>query len=177
MLTGPLPEQVDHRKLVKDRARLQGTIPLHRFLRLVQSLESDAGEVQAKLEFRRSSQRTASVIATASVNTSLICQSCLGEVNYLLDVRVQLTLVDSDEGLLELDQDEDGFVVADQLVPLVDLLEDELILDLPMVPRHQTDDCQGELAQVASTKAGKAEVVIKEGTYRPFAGLSRRQDK
>lgn len=183
MLTRSLPERVDHRKLVNDQAILQGTIPLHRFTRLVQSLERDAGDLNARLEFRKGGKRRTLVVGRANVEVSLICQACLDSLVYSLDVEVRLNLVNSDSDLLELDLSENGLVVESNLAVLVDLFEDELIVNLPMVPRHEDGKCRDTSGFVSdvfnksltenSTKNGE----MGEDRVRPFAALSEMQEQ
>ena len=164
MLTGPLPEQVDHRKLVSDRAILQGIIPLHRFSRLARLLENDDGNAQIRLEFRKGKKQQTLVVGKAQLEASLICQACLESLKIPLEVRVRLILVGSVQELLDLKQSEDGLVIDAELVKLVDLLEDELIVSLPMVPRHNLGTC--------GMFVDKPEQADIEETHRPFAALS-----
>ncbi|MBQ74453.1 MAG: hypothetical protein CMQ20_05435 [Gammaproteobacteria bacterium] len=169
MLTGPLPERVNHRKLVSDRTILQGTIPLNRFSRLVQSLESDQGTVQTRLEFKKK-QKQALVVGEASIEVSLVCQACLEIVKNRMEVGFQLILVNSQRALSELDQSQDGLVVEGELVGLVDLFEDELIISLPMVPRHNEGECES-MVEVPGTP----DADIRD-THRPFEALSKIQE-
>ncbi len=168
MLTGPLPEQVDHRKLVSDRAILQGIIPLHRFSRLVRLLESGDGNVRIRLEFRKRKKQQTLVLGKARFEASLICQACLESLKFPLEIRVRLILVSAEPELRELKQGEDGLVIDAKLVKLVDLLEDELIVSLPMVPRHNFGTCGMFVA-----KPERADI---EETHRPFAALSIMQE-
>ncbi len=142
MLTRVLPERIDHRKLVNDGAILQGIIPLNRFARLTQSLEGNEGILHARLEFRRGSKHRTLVVGKANVDVRLTCQSCLDSIVTTLGIDVRLTLVNSDSELLELELGEDGIVVESNLATLVDFYEDELILNLPMVARHEDGKCQ-----------------------------------
>ena len=167
MLTGPLPERVDYLKLVSDRAVLQGIIPLHRFSRLAQLLENDNGNVQVRLEFQKARKRRALVVGHASIETRLICQTCLLPLTVPVEVTVRLNLVRSNQALFELNQDEDGLVVEDSLVALVDLIEDELIVNLPMVPRHETACYEETVERPIQAETGE--------TQRPFAALSEMQ--
>jgi uncharacterized protein len=190
MLTRSLPQRVDHRKLVNDQALLQGTIPLKRFTRLTQSLEGDAGDLHASLEFRKGRKRRTLVIGKAKVEVKLVCQSCLDSLMYSLDIEIRLNLVGSKPELRELQLDEDGLLVESNLVELVDLFEDELIVNLPMVPRHVTGECQDtfnhlgkninvgvnenvDMSFDASTNSNDAD----EQKVRPFAALAELQEK
>ena len=164
MLTGPLPEQVDYRKLVSDRALLQGIIPLHRFSRLARLLESNDGKAQVRLEFRKGKKRQTLVLGKAQLEASLICQACMEPLKIPLEIGVRLILVSSVREIFDLKQSEDGLVIDAKLVKLVDLLEDELIVSLPMVPRHNPGTCE--------MYVDKPELSDIEETHRPFAALS-----
>ncbi len=189
MLIRSLPQRVDHRKLVNDRAILQGTIPLNRFTRLTQSLEGDAGDLLASLEFRKGRRRRTLVVGKANVEVRLVCQSCLDSLVHLLDIEIRLNLVNSYSELLELELDEDGLVVESNLVELVDFYEDELIVNLPMVPRHVKGECQETFNHLdRNFNVGLNEIdEIFDGDrhsgdaggqkVRPFAGLAELQEK
>ena len=74
-----------------------------------------------------------------------------------------------------LHEDDDGLVCEDELILLVDLLEDELILALPMVGKHPEGECK-PAADVAAEPNTAVEPADRKGaskdTYRPFAGLA-----
>lgn len=167
MLTGPLPEQVDHRNQVSDGAILQGIIPLHRFSRLARLLDSDDGNAQVRLEFRKHKKQRTLAIGKASLEAGLVCQTCLETFKIPLQIGIRLILVNSESELLELRQSEDGLVVDSRLVTLVDLFEDELIISLPMVPKHSSGTC-GEF----NREPGPAD---NRETHQPFAALSKMQ--
>lgn len=185
MLTRPLPERVDHRKLVNDGAILQGAIPLLRFTRLLQSLEGDSGYLTVSLEFRKGRKHKSMVIGEAKGDLSLVCQTCLAPVTYLVDVKVQLSLVKSESELCELELREDGLVVESALVPLVDFYEDELIVNLPMIPRHEEGKCHATLHFVNEFADERIAENVGEspgdgpgnGKARPFAELSEMRSK
>ena len=187
MLTRSLPQRVDHRKLVNDQAILQGTIPLNRFTRLTQSLEGDAGDLHASLEFRRGRKRRTLVIGKAKVEVMLVCQSCLNSLVHFLDIEIRLNLVSSNPELRELQLDEDGLLVESNLVELVDLFEDELIVNLPMVPRHVTGECQDTFNHLDKNinvsinenvdKSFDGSTNADEQKVRPFAALAELQEK
>ncbi len=104
----------------------------------------------------------------------MICQACMGQVDVPMQVEIGLTLVNSEERLLELDLSEDGLLVESKLLPVADLFEDELILHLPMAPRH-TD---GECATATDIPAAKEETTTSQvETHQPFAGLRKLQEE
>lgn len=66
----------------------------------------------------------------------LQCQRCLGNVDLALQIDSQLELAANEAEILAAD-DEVERVVARRDMNVVDLVEEELILALPMVPRHE----------------------------------------
>ena len=172
MLTRSLPQRVDHRKLVNDQAILQGTIPLNRFTRLTQSLEGDAGDLHASVEFRKGNKLRTLVNGKAKVEVMLVCQSCLGSLVHVLEIEIHLNLVNSYPKLRELELDEDGLMVESNLVELVDLFEDELIVNLPMVARHVTGECQDTFNHLDKN----INVGINENVDESFDGSANSND-
>jgi uncharacterized metal-binding protein YceD (DUF177 family) len=143
----------------------------------------------ASLEFRRGRRRRTLVVGKANVEVRLVCQSCLDSLVHLLDIEIRLNLVNSYPELLELELDEDGLVVESNLVELVDFYEDELIVNLPMVPRHVKGECQDTFNHLdRNVNVGLNEIdEIFDGDrhsgdaggqkVRPFAGLAELQEK
>jgi uncharacterized protein len=66
----------------------------------------------------------------------LECQRCLGDVDLPLRFVTRLELAASEAVLLAADDDIER-VVTGRDMSVVDLVEDELILALPMVPKHE----------------------------------------
>lgn len=163
MLTGPLPRQLDHRKMAEQKARLEGLVPIKAFDRLADMLSSSQGDIKVSLQFRKGKKHRVLVTGECSGEVSLICQACLEPVLLPIHATVNTLLVDSVDELLELDQEEDGVVYSDKYITLEALLEDDLILSLPMVPRHDEQNC----GLVVSTSEKS-----KGDTWRPFAGLA-----
>jgi uncharacterized protein len=69
----------------------------------------------------------------------LDCQRCLAPVCVPIDVDTELELADS-EAEIATAEDEVDRVLATPAMALAALVEDELLLALPMVPRH--DACE-----------------------------------
>jgi uncharacterized protein len=89
------------------------------------------------------------------------------------DVALQIV---SDESKLErLSENEDAIVAPDKVISVAELIEDELILAMPMIPRHEDGQCP-------ETDYEREVVVLQEvqevqTTYRPFADLAKTIDK
>lgn len=121
--------------MVQSRRSFTGSLPLARFNRLAGSLAGSEGEVAYQLDFDRDSFGTSLLQLKATAQLPLMCQRTL-EV-YLqpvaLDQQLGLIRDESEESAL-LPEYEALLVGADGHLDLVDVIEDELILALPLVP-------------------------------------------
>jgi uncharacterized protein len=130
-----LPDQVDVWRMVSGRRCFSGQLSLASLPRLRDSLADVGGSVDFELEFGTDEFDQAYVGLRAQGELPLICQRTL-EV-YRQPVAVSMRL-----GLIRREQDEAGLlpgyeaflVPADGMIAPSDLIEDELILALPLVP-------------------------------------------
>jgi uncharacterized protein len=106
---------------------------------------------------------------------SLQCQRCLQPVEQVLEVKRRFRFVDDEASAQALDEgndDEDVLALRGRL-DLIELLEDELILALPLVPRHER--CPQPLAAsqaAAAPTADQAPAAANE-RHRPFEALAQ----
>ncbi len=109
----------------------------------------------------------------AHVDVTRACQRCLEPIKMPLDLDRRLRWVHGEAVAERLDADSDEDVLA--LVPavdLVELIEDELLLALPVVPRH--DQCI-DLAALGGGSAGNdADLGDAPNPFQVLASLKRR---
>jgi uncharacterized protein len=133
-----LPERIDIARLADSQATLEGSVPVARFARLADQLASREGSVEATFVFGREDGREV-VSGRIEGRVTLVCQRCLGSVVVPVVARVDLVRVADDAGADEVEGTHDPFVAPTREVVLTELVEDELILALPLVPMHQGD--------------------------------------
>ena len=160
MRPGPLPESINFVEYLDNGASLQGFIPLSRFARFRNLLASEEGEIDVRLHFEEVESGLAAVVGAASASVELFCQNCLDIMTLQVVIDVNTRLVKSDSELHSLAANIDGIVVDTPRLSLTELLEDDLILVLPMVPRHDVPFT--ETLKVADSE-----------TRRPFEDLSK----
>jgi uncharacterized protein len=175
------PHKLDLRRFARDGARLEGAWPQDRFTRLAASLmpplvDAPAPPVAWSAQgLQRAVQGGEPEIwLHLQVHTvaRLECQRCLQPVNEPLQVDRSLRFVAGEDEAARLDEDSDDDVLA--LAPrldLLDLIEDELILALPLVPRHET--CPQPLAATPADPPSAHE----EERPHPFAALAALRGK
>ena len=155
-----LPERIDPLLLVRAEQRLQGALPIAEFGRLNDLLFDREGMVFFDLWFRKEG-RVDAIVGHVQAHLTLQCQTCLQAVRWDVDRVVNLGIAGSLDEASLLPPAYEPLLVETQHTALRDIVEDELILDLPLIARHSACKTTVTLHQ---------ESLPKE---RPFAVLSK----
>lgn len=166
-----LSQFVDLRRLGDDGASLGGVMPLAGRERLAGSLVESTGTASA--EVRVSREPGGEIVARGRVDARLAlqCQRCLGAVTVPVhaDFRVAVVATEADaEG------HDEAVVALDDRLDVFALLEDELILELPVVALHDADSTCAH-ARHHFGPPGEPEPE-RENPFAVLAELKRRDD-
>lgn len=167
-MSGRLPQTVQPLRLAETGAVLHGRLGLGGMARLATYLHDTDGEVNVDLGFDIDEAGTRYVRGHLRAVLHLVCQRCLQSFGHPMDVGVSLGFARSDDSASGLPERYEPLVLEDESVNLAQLIEDELILALPIVPAHAPEDCP--VATVAA--APVAEEGPEDGKRRPFEGLA-----
>ena len=127
---------------------LRGDVELAELSRLSPLVLADEGRrVAMRLSFSRTPEGRVVMGLSFQVTVSLVCQRCLEAVEYPLDETVEWLVTESDSAAASVSDELEPLVLGNDRLRPVDLLEDELIVSLPLVPRHASIDECGTLAQ------------------------------
>lgn len=138
-----LPEHIEPCMLAEKGTRLIGNLDLGRMTRLRPSLYRSPGAVAVELQFRKDEHGNRLVTGGWSTRIWVICQRCLEPMEIALSREVRIEFVQgTQEWGMSLDF-EPMQVFESETVSLLEMVEDELILALPMAPVHTSGDCQG----------------------------------
>ncbi|MDY6814098.1 MAG: YceD family protein [Pseudomonadota bacterium] len=162
-----LPVFVDVGQLLARQGELEGALPLAGMARLREAVLAAPGEARFSLRFAPAPQWRGRIEGWTQAAVSMRCERCLEPVEVALGGPVALYVVDSEQQLEQLARGEEGMVLPEATVKLSDWIEDELVLSLPVAPRHA--DCT--LPAVPTR-----EVVPVEAPENPFAALQRLKD-
>ncbi len=140
-MSSGLPVHIQVKKAVANAIGLEGELNISSLTRLHTSLLKPEGKVSVKLDFNRGEDKRAWLRGSLRADLIMQCQRCMGEMIYPLNAELALKLVNSDSD--SKDEDESIEFVDDQLL-LHEVIEDELILALPVVPMHENvEECDG----------------------------------
>ena len=153
-----------------------GPADLPRLAEALEALATDGAGSAARwparysLIFQRDDAGRSVVTGTCALEIRPTCQRCLGRVDIGLDCALSLALIGNEAQADDLPPALDPAVVEhDRLRPL-DLVEEELLLALPLVPMHPVGDCPGHAA--AHLEPSAPEVGDEETRENPFAVLA-----
>lgn len=181
-----VPRKTDLMLLAEQDESVCGAIPITRMTRLVQDLpaqpivkdvsdieEGAAGLVWFEFSGHRQTGRRPRVYLKVQAIVALTCQRCMGEMPFVVDETVEFELfasevkVQSAESAEEVDPDAPEPLVADSPLDLLEIIEDQLILAIPYVPKH-------EACEPAKLSAGEpAEPVKRESPFKVLESLKR----
>lgn len=164
-----LPARIEPKKLAAARARLVGDLSLAPMERLGQYLSSREGRVSIGFDFGYEADGTLFIKGHFRTEVVLECQRCMEAYRQPLEGTVRLGVVAHESLVERLPDDYDPLVMDDEPVSLSDLVEDELILTLPTVPKHPEGECrEGTGEETAGEDAGESDGKREN----PFAVLS-----
>ncbi|MCA0891913.1 YceD family protein [Microbulbifer agarilyticus] len=163
-----LPRRIDARKLVQRGQELDGIVPHDALPRLTASTESIEGDVTVSLAFARDLQRHQVATGHLELTVNLLCQRCLQPVSELIEADVALGFVWSEEQGNALPKSLDPVIQDGDELDLYQVLEDEILLNLPMVAYHDWD-CVAHEAFQSQSEEPEAE----EQRENPFKVLEQ----
>lgn len=139
-----IPDYVDARKIFVQQALIEGTLPVAALPRLGELLADTSGMVNLSLRFSIDDEYRRVIDGSLSSKIAVICQRCLEPMQVEIDESFTLALVESEEQAEKLPKRLDPWLCEDVKLPLADIVEEQLILCMPIV-NHHAHDCIGSL--------------------------------
>lgn len=144
-------------------AEVEGSLsvvwPIARFGRVQDLLSSDAGELVCVLNGCRDESGRPCLRVGVTGTLQLACQRCLGGLTFPLAIDSTLLLARSEAEIDARPMEPEGpdSIVAGKEMNVLELLEDEILLAIPVAPRHE--------------RCSDAGASNEDGTVSPFADL------
>lgn len=141
-MTRHSPPHADVFALARDHGTLDGTLPFAELPRLAASLLSTDGALAYAIRGEVDDRGRPGAAMHLDATLPMECQRCGGRVDVALDRDARFRFVADDEqlGATPDDEDEVDVIVGSPRMELVPWIEDEVILSLPLVPRHEPGD-------------------------------------
>lgn len=193
LMSGAPLDLIDPWRACRRELAFNGDVSLSAMPRLAAALEAseraptEAGSANAhtatadsaryELLFARDREGRCLVTGRVLATLRMRCQRCLDAFEVPVDAPIALALIRRDEDALELPEHLDPWMVVDERLDPMDVVEDELLLAVPAIPRHPLGACtagpiEGEEA-AASAGEGAAGSDTKRRPFDILAALKR----
>lgn len=143
MSNDPIPHYIEPYKLVDRNITFSGNISLDSLPRLYEALATDKASICVDVVFQREQQQQVLMSMTFNATVELICQRCLEVMSFTINKQYNYMFCHSKYEQMMLP---DGYDILDVKLKdpfdLKTLIEDELLLALPIIPMHTSDECQ-----------------------------------
>ncbi len=161
-------------------------MPLKQMTRLMPLVLDESGEAEVELQFERDFERRYIITGQIRSQVRLTCQRCMESYLQPLQIEVSLALVRDAVQAEQLPERYDPLLIEGDELFLRDLVEDELLLALPAVPRHLDDACAMDPAPIGDVQGVSSDDSETDPhgeedeaptPPNPFAILGRLKDK
>jgi uncharacterized protein len=150
MANEKIPEKINPYRLAEAGVSLHGTFFVKDMLRLSPSLADNSGQVEVDVKFGVDEQGTRFIRGHMETELKLQCQRCMEPYIYAIIGDFLSGVVKSEDEAKRLSEVYDPVLAVDGMLALQDIIEDELIIGLPIVPMHEPKECEVELPKVAA---------------------------
>jgi len=147
---------------------LAGIVPISSLQRLKPVLTQTEGEANVALTFTVDERSHPVVIGQITATVSMQCQRCLGDTNVTVDANVNVGIVAGETQAKALPKDLDPWTVVDSSADLYHLIEEEILLALPMVAYH--DELCVDQTLFSSDEQGSGQAGVADN---PFSVLEQ----
>ncbi|MBE2894779.1 23S rRNA accumulation protein YceD [Spirabiliibacterium falconis] len=143
-----LPLTVDPIKAAQRRLEYAGYYAPNQLERLHDSVSQVLGNAQATMSFEIDPQRLVVIKGNATIDVELICQRCGKPFIMTLASRFTYSPVSNQDQAEKLPEYYEPLEMNEfGEVDLLEVVEDELILALPLVPKHNIEHCEVSVAE------------------------------
>lgn len=136
-----LPRQINVLHSAEQGVTVSGQLALAEMKRLHSSLNSNEGLVDVTMKFGIDDESLKYVNGHIKGNLDLICQRCMGAMTYSLENDFSLSPIFVETQAADLPSHYEPFLAEREGQDLLPLIEDEIIVALPIVAKHDIDEC------------------------------------
>jgi uncharacterized protein len=181
--TPPLlpPTQLDVRKFALTGDTLSGQDALSNYERLTHDLKGLEADIEGKAVLWSARGETITTPGAkdqvwlhlgVAAQVPMVCQRCLAALELPIDIHIPFRfVVDEATALLEDETCEEDLLVLSKQFNLHDLIEDELLMALPIVPKH--DICPGKVKLASTDEEFKAALTQKPNAFAALGSLKK----
>jgi uncharacterized protein len=138
-----LPLRIEPKRLARTGGTIAGQYAIHDMQRLGGLLYDDSGTVIFRLEFTFDQEQHLSLIrGRIEAQVIIPCQRCLGGMEFRINNPVYLGVISTRAEIPALPEECEPLQLEEESIALQGLIEDELILALPISAMHNAEECR-----------------------------------
>jgi uncharacterized protein len=169
-----LPKEIDPFRLASNGLRLEGNLSLAIMPRLSATIVDSQGDVEVNLKFDVDETGTPYMKGNIKTTLPLTCERCLQTMQYNVDTALSVGFIRHERQAEHLAESYEPWLIeGDKPVALSSIVEDELLLAIPIVPKHEHACLPEDLWQSGDEIIGGEE----EKSESPFAVLAALKKK
>jgi uncharacterized protein len=165
MSVAPLPKIIEPLKLIEQRVDLEGVIALSECERLREVLLDLSGDIDVALQFGKDEEGQRVISGSLQADVTMECQRCLQPVKLAVRGDISLAIARHDDAVKALPGYYDPLLLEVPEIELLPLIEQELMLSLPIVATHPEDECSVNSSYQANED-------VEQSKPNPFAVLA-----
>lgn len=169
---GGVPDHVEYRRFATQGRKIEGIIPLASLPRVVSAvcdLPAKDAVARLQLELAEDSQRRVHATGRISARVVLQCQRCTQLFEETIETAIAAVIVSDDESAADVPRADEPIMADGDRLDVRGLVEEELLLALPMVARCDNPQCRARY----ETDATVAETRSPQRKDNPFAVLKQ----
>ncbi|XKM13174.1 23S rRNA accumulation protein YceD [Orbaceae bacterium ac157xtp] len=168
-----LPLTIDPIKAAQKKLDYIGIYPAKTANRIAKSVESVDSDIECRLSFYFDERRLCVISIDAKVSLTLLCQRCQKPFEQAIHITNQFSPVKSDAQAEALPEYYEPALVNEfGEVDMLALIEDEIILSLPIAPVHDSEHCE-----VSEADFVFGDIPDEDDKPNPFAILASLKNK
>lgn len=177
MSESSIPAYVDTRKAFLQEGTIGGEVSLDKLPRFLEGLANDAGTVSVELSFDLNESKQRIISGHLRAEVEVVCQRCLEPAAIALADDIKLALLKDEAAAESLDPELDPWICEDYKLDIATLVEEQLILCMPLVSYHSSGDCISSKSYVAGQAGPEGLAQSVQAEANPFAVLESLKKK
>jgi len=136
-----LPFSIEPAMLALSGEKLEGEVPLKDMSRLAELALITDENAKYNLAFSKDEKGIVQISGDISTTLVMLCQRCLNNMPLTLNIPVSVGIVTYQDEIGSLAKDLEPYPAEECKISLLHLIEEEILLSLPMVPFHSNEEC------------------------------------
>jgi uncharacterized protein len=165
-----LPTAVDAYRFAENGVHLHGTMSVQAMSRLVPTMISPDGDVEVDVQFGID-EKIRFIKGWVKAHLNVQCQRCLELFAFEIISDFVFVIVRTDADAKKLPQRFDPVMIKNDSLNISDMVEEELIINLPLVPMHAEADCKVKLPIVVMEDPQGATLAKKANPFKVIESL------